>query len=52
MSYNKEQAEGDDRYNIITIVMHERGLDVDGAIEWAREYHEGVQQKFLGLLDK
>ncbi|KAL5482772.1 STS14 [Sanghuangporus weigelae] len=46
-SYNKEQATGDDSYNILTVVMRELNLDLDRAMEWVAEYHAQVQARFL-----
>jgi len=46
-SYNKEQASGDDRHNIITIVMRELNLDLAGAMAWAAEYHAEREEKFI-----
>ncbi|KIN06849.1 hypothetical protein OIDMADRAFT_107833 [Oidiodendron maius Zn] len=47
LSYNKEQAIGDDRHNIVTIVMHQLGLNIDSAVAWAVRYQTDLQEKFL-----
>ncbi|OCH85712.1 terpenoid synthase [Obba rivulosa] len=39
-SYNKEQAADDDLHNIITIAMHEKQLDLDGALSWLAAEHK------------
>ncbi|KAF4623300.1 hypothetical protein D9613_001442 [Agrocybe pediades] len=41
-SYNREQATGTDRHNILTVVMHQFKLDLDGAIDRVSQYHEKV----------
>jgi len=46
-SYNIEQATGHDGHNIVTVVMNEKGLDLDGALRWLGEYHGEVLSKFL-----
>ncbi|EJC98835.1 terpenoid synthase [Fomitiporia mediterranea MF3/22] len=46
-SYNKEQATGDDSYNIVTVVMRELNLGLDEAIAWVANYHAEVQKRFL-----
>ncbi|KAF8970725.1 terpenoid synthase [Flammula alnicola] len=51
-SYNKEQATGDDRHNVITIAMHEFNVDLDGAMQWAANYHVEVETKFLDGLKR
>jgi Delta6-protoilludene synthase len=45
-SYNIEQAAGYDSHNIITVVMNEKGVDLDGALKWVGEYHGQVLAKF------
>lgn len=50
-SYNKEQAAGDDRFNIVTIAMRQFNLDVAGAMQWACKYHHEIEAKFLRLVD-
>jgi len=47
VSYNKEQAIGDDRHNILTIAMHQFDTDLDGALAWVCQYHEEVKARFL-----
>ena len=46
-SYNIEQAAGHGGHNIITVVMNEKGVDLDGALKWLGEYHGQVLSKFL-----
>jgi hypothetical protein len=45
-SYNNEQAAGHGGHNIITVVMNEKGVDLDGALNWVGAYHEGVLSRF------
>lgn len=46
-SYNKEQATGDDQYNIITIVMNQYGYTLDEAMKWTANCHEEVEARFM-----
>jgi len=45
-SYNNEQAAGHGGHNIITVVMNEKDVDLDGALNWVGAYHEGVLSRF------
>ena len=45
-SYNIEQASGHGGHNIVTVVMNENGVDLDGALHWLGEYHGQVLSKF------
>ena len=45
-SYNIEQAAGHGGHNIITVVMNEKGVDLDGALDWVSEYHGQVLSEF------
>ena len=47
LSYNKEQATGDDRYNILTVVMHQLNLTLPDAVKWAVTYYDETKKKFL-----
>ncbi|OSX64651.1 hypothetical protein POSPLADRAFT_1133971 [Postia placenta MAD-698-R-SB12] len=47
VSYNKEQSTGDDRHNILTIVMHQFNIDLEAAMAWVASYHKDVENKFL-----
>ncbi|KAI0072167.1 terpenoid synthase [Panus rudis PR-1116 ss-1] len=49
-SYNVEQARGDDTQNIVTIVMHAEGLDLHGALEWVKTFHDSIVDRFLVLI--
>ncbi|KAJ7645684.1 isoprenoid synthase domain-containing protein [Mycena polygramma] len=51
-SYNKEQAVGDDRHNILTIVMHQFNIDLGAAMAWVCDYHEEVEARFLDGLKR
>jgi hypothetical protein len=52
VSYNIEQAIGEARRNILTVLMKQFGLDLQGAMNQAHEYHREVQRKFIRLLDE
>ncbi|EMD33938.1 hypothetical protein CERSUDRAFT_97863 [Gelatoporia subvermispora B] len=47
-SYNKEQAADDDLHNIITIVMHEKQIDLDSALSWLAAEHKTRADRILG----
>ncbi|KAI0661795.1 terpenoid synthase [Cubamyces menziesii] len=49
-SYNKEQAAGDDLHNILTIVMEEKKVDFNGALQWLAEQHSEQVDRALTLL--
>ncbi|KAF8638389.1 hypothetical protein AX17_002250 [Amanita inopinata Kibby_2008] len=51
-SYNREQAMGDDKFNIVTVVMYHLNVDVDEALDWTAHYHEQVQRKFFDALHR
>ncbi|PCH36903.1 terpenoid synthase [Wolfiporia cocos MD-104 SS10] len=51
-SYNKEQATGDDRHNILTIAMHQFGFGLQEAMEWATKLHTEIKTKFLDGLKR
>jgi hypothetical protein len=52
ISYNKEQAAGNEDHNIINTAMFELGLDIGGAMAWATHYHAEVQKRFIDGLAK
>jgi len=45
-SYNIEQASGHGGHNTVTVVMNEKGFDLDSALNWLGEYHGQVLSKF------
>ncbi|KAI9439678.1 terpenoid synthase [Lactarius indigo] len=45
-SYNIEQAAGHDGHNILTVVMNEKCVDLDGALDWLAEYNRVVLSRF------
>ncbi|KAI0345586.1 terpenoid synthase [Trametopsis cervina] len=47
LSYNREQAAGNDRHNIVTVVMHQYNLPLPEAMQWVAKYIDGVKAKFL-----
>ncbi|KAG0703654.1 terpenoid synthase [Suillus ampliporus] len=52
LSYNKEQATGNENHNLITTLMLELGLDRGSAMAWAADYHAQVQKRFMDGLAK
>ncbi|KUI60988.1 Delta(6)-protoilludene synthase [Cytospora mali] len=46
---NAKQASGDDQHNIITIVMREKAMDVQQAIDWTAQVHAGMTERFNQL---
>jgi hypothetical protein len=50
LSYNLEQARGDDDHNIVTIVMHEFDTDVNGAMLWVMDCHTKLEKKYFESL--
>ncbi|KAG1889992.1 terpenoid synthase [Suillus subluteus] len=52
ISYNKEQAAGNEDHNIVSTVMLELGLDRGGAMAWAANYHAEAQKRFIDGLAK
>ena len=48
--YNIEQARGD-KHNIITVVMHNNKIDIQGAMDWAYQYHKEVQAEFMDIYE-
>lgn len=51
LSYNVEQSRGDSDHNIVEVVMHEFGTDVNGAILWAQDLHTKLEQMFLVAME-
>ena len=45
-SYNIEQAAGHGGHNVITVVMNERGVDLNAALGWVAECPEHVLSVF------
>jgi len=52
VSYNKEQAVGDLRWNSVAIAMRIYNLDVAGAMNWVCDYHYKKQDDFHALRKK
>ncbi|KAF8641803.1 hypothetical protein AX16_009784 [Volvariella volvacea WC 439] len=53
VSYNREQATGNDMHNIITIAMHQyRFTSPNQAMVWAAQYHKSVEARFLAGLQR
>ncbi|KAI1842182.1 hypothetical protein JX265_001457 [Neoarthrinium moseri] len=50
LSYDKEQASGDDEHNLVTIAMKEFKTDVQGAIDWAAKIHAELVRQFNQLV--
>ncbi|KAI0660148.1 terpenoid synthase [Cubamyces menziesii] len=51
VSYNVEQARGDDGYNLVAIVMAQHKLDLNGAMRWIGHYHDHLLDLFLAHCD-
>lgn len=51
-SYNLEQSRGDDNHNMVTIVMHQYGTDIAGAMSWIENYHKTLEKDFMKLYSK
>ncbi|KAI0331578.1 terpenoid synthase [Cubamyces sp. BRFM 1775] len=51
VSYNVEQARGDDGYNLVTVVMAQFKLDAHGAMRWIGNYHDHILDLFLAHCD-
>ena len=49
LSYNKEQAVGDDEHNIVTVIMKQFNLGVQGAINKAGQLSDQKMQQFMHL---
>lgn len=49
MSYNKEQAIGDDEHNIVTVIMRQFGLDLQAAINEAGDMCAARVERFYKL---
>ena len=45
-TYSIEQAAGNGSHNLLTIVMNEKGVDLDGALYWLAKYNDEVLSKF------
>jgi hypothetical protein len=52
ISYDKEQAAGNEDHNMVNTTMLELGLDIGGAMAWATHYHAEVQKRFIDGLAK
>ncbi|KAF7333118.1 Terpene cyclase [Mycena venus] len=51
-SYNVEQARGDDRHNLVAIVMRALNLDLAATFEWISDHHDGLVEKFLAAFSR
>jgi hypothetical protein len=49
-SYVREISCGLANHNIITVIMHERNLDLQGALDWLDRYANGIVSCFLSDL--
>ncbi|KAL1944525.1 hypothetical protein VTO73DRAFT_2955 [Trametes versicolor] len=47
LSYNREQATQTDDYNLLTVVMRELGVDLDGAVAWVVDLHHSIAARFI-----
>ncbi|KAF9067337.1 terpenoid synthase [Rhodocollybia butyracea] len=48
-SYNVEQAVGNDLHNLVTIVMNQYKLDVQGAMDWIGRHHDEIADRVLEI---
>ncbi|KAJ6459981.1 terpenoid synthase [Mycena sanguinolenta] len=46
-SYNVEQARGDDRHNLVGIVMRTKNLNLVDTLDWISALHDSLVEKFL-----
>ncbi|KAK4185224.1 terpenoid synthase [Podospora australis] len=46
-SYHIERARGHALHNSVTIIMHEKDLDPQGAVNWICEWSDGVLKEFI-----
>ena len=51
-SYNVEQARGDDLHNMVTVIMRERDVDVQGAMDYIGVLHDRLVKSFLLAKDR
>ncbi len=51
-SYNREQATGYGNWNILSVAMHQFGLDLHHATQWVAQYHKEVQARFFDALKR
>ncbi|KAI0371440.1 terpenoid synthase [Pilatotrama ljubarskyi] len=47
LSYNREQATENDQYNLLTVVMRELNVDLDGAMVWVTDFHNDLVQRYI-----
>ena len=52
MSYNKEQATGDDQHNVLTIVMIQLGYTLHEALIWVADYHKVLEERFFATIEQ
>lgn len=52
LSWNREQASGNDHNSLITVVMLELGLEIGSAMGWAAAYHTKLKKRFIDGLAK
>jgi hypothetical protein len=45
-SYKIEQGSGHGGHNIVAVIMNEKGVDLDGALDWLAEYHGQILSNF------
>ncbi|KAI9447576.1 terpenoid synthase [Lactarius indigo] len=51
VSYNVEQARGDDGHNIVTIAMLEHKIDIQSAMNWVNDRHKELEARFMELYE-
>ncbi|TCD63515.1 terpene cyclase [Steccherinum ochraceum] len=51
-SFNKEQAVGDEQWNLLYVVMQYSNIPFDAAMAWAAAYHTELENKFIEGLQR
>ncbi|KAK3331203.1 terpenoid synthase [Apodospora peruviana] len=46
-SYNVERAKGHELHNLLTLVMHEKNLNLQSAVDWIGEWHDEIVAEFM-----
>ncbi|KAK0660786.1 terpene cyclase [Cercophora samala] len=49
VSYNVEQARGEEGHNLVRVAMHQFGFGLQESIDWVGKHHAGVLDAFLML---
>ncbi|KAI0630487.1 terpenoid synthase [Trametes polyzona] len=49
LSYRREHVSGNDMHNVLTLVMHEKNVDLNAAVGWLAAEHAARMDEFLEL---